>query len=46
MGKDLLDMTQYKKVLGTCRIPGLKRDTLSYNNSKHITVIHNNQVSD
>lgn len=46
MGKSPLDMAQYKKVFGTCRIPGEKRDKLSYNEkSKHITVTHNNHVS-
>lgn len=45
MGKNPLDMSQYKKIFGTCRIPWEKRDKLSYNNSKHVTVIHNNHVS-
>lgn len=45
MGKDPLDMSQYKKIFGTCRIPGTKRDSLTFNNSNHITVIHNNHVS-
>ena len=46
MGKDPLDMNQYKKVFGTCRIPGVKRDGLSYNPmSTHITVTHRNNVS-
>ncbi|XP_077291929.1 carnitine O-Acetyl-Transferase [Arctopsyche grandis] len=42
MGKEPLDMQQYKKIFGTCRIPGAKRDTLTFNNSNHIIVIHNN----
>lgn len=45
MGKSPLDMAQYKKVFGTCRIPHEKRDKLSFNDTKHITVIHNNHVS-
>lgn len=46
MGKDPLDMNQYKKVFGTCRIPGVKRDSLQYHpTSKHIVVVHNNHVS-
>lgn len=44
MGKNPLDMSQYKKIFGTCRIPGLKRDSLSYSNSKYFTVIHNNHI--
>lgn len=44
MGKNPLDMIQYKKVFGTCRVPHAKRDKLSFNNSKHVTVIHNNHV--
>ncbi|RVE41560.1 hypothetical protein evm_013794 [Chilo suppressalis] len=42
MGKRPLDMSQYKKVFGTCRVPAEKRDRLSYNDSKYVTVIHNN----
>lgn len=46
MGKFPLDMGQYKKVFGTCRIPGIKVDTLEYNPcSKHIIVANNNHVS-
>ncbi|CAH0603196.1 unnamed protein product [Chrysodeixis includens] len=45
MGKNPLDMQQYKKIFGTCRIPWEKRDKLSYNkDSKHVTVIHNNHI--
>ncbi|KAH9640832.1 hypothetical protein HF086_014418 [Spodoptera exigua] len=44
MGKNPLDMAQYKKVFGTCRLPFAKRDKLSFNNSKHVTVIHNNHI--
>lgn len=44
MGKNPLDMSQYRKIFGTCRIPGEKRDKLSYNDSKYVTVIHNNHV--
>jgi carnitine O-acetyltransferase len=43
MGKDPLDMNQYKKIFGTCRIPGLKQDSLEYNpQSKHIIIVRNN----
>lgn len=45
MGKDPLDMNQYKKIFGTCRIPGLKKDHLEYNpQSRHIVVVRNNNV--
>ncbi|XP_052746536.1 carnitine O-acetyltransferase-like [Bicyclus anynana] len=44
MGKSPLDMAQYKKIFGTCRIPYEKRDKLSFNDTKHITVIHNNHI--
>ncbi|KAJ8726301.1 hypothetical protein PYW07_000999 [Mythimna separata] len=44
MGKNPLDMGQYKKIFGTCRIPHEKRDKLSFNNSKHVSVFHNNNV--
>ncbi|XP_050675777.1 carnitine O-acetyltransferase-like [Leptidea sinapis] len=44
MGKNPLDMCQYKKIFGTCRIPHEKRDKLSYNDSKYVTVIHNNHL--
>ncbi|XP_046961406.1 carnitine O-acetyltransferase-like isoform X1 [Vanessa cardui] len=44
MGKSPLDMSQYKKIFGTCRIPNEKRDKLSFNDSKHVTVIHNNHI--
>ncbi|KRT83273.1 hypothetical protein AMK59_3062, partial [Oryctes borbonicus] len=44
MGKDPLDMNQYKKVFGTCRIPGVKRDSIEYHpTSTHIVVASNNQ---
>ncbi|CAH1109108.1 unnamed protein product [Psylliodes chrysocephalus] len=43
MGKDPLDMNQYKKIFGTCRIPQLKRDALEFNpESKHIIIARNN----
>lgn len=45
MGKSPLDMSQYKKIFGTCRIPGEKRDKLSFNDTKYVTVIHNYHVS-
>lgn len=45
MGKDLLDMSQYKKIFGTCRVPGVKKDSLEYHpTSKHIVVVKNNNV--
>ncbi|KPJ15173.1 Carnitine O-acetyltransferase [Papilio machaon] len=44
MGKSPLDMSQYKKIFGTCRIPGEKRDKLSFNDTKYVTVIHNNHI--
>ncbi|XP_039762865.1 carnitine O-acetyltransferase-like isoform X1 [Pararge aegeria] len=44
MGKSPLDMAQYKKIFGTCRIPYAKRDKLSFNDAKYITVIHNNHI--
>lgn len=44
MGKNPLDMSQYKKIFGTCRIPMAKRDKLSYNDTKYVTVMHNNHV--
>ncbi|XP_065345556.1 carnitine O-acetyltransferase-like isoform X1 [Cloeon dipterum] len=47
MGPHPLDMSQYFKVLGTCRIPAEKRDKLRLPNekdpAKHIVVVHNNQ---
>ncbi|XP_008193031.2 carnitine O-acetyltransferase isoform X1 [Tribolium castaneum] len=43
MGKDPLDMNQYKKIFGTCRIPGVKVDHLEYNpQSRHIVIVRNN----
>ncbi|CAH2066599.1 unnamed protein product, partial [Iphiclides podalirius] len=44
MGKSPLDMAQYKKIFGTCRIPGEKCDQLSFNDSKYVTVCHNNYI--
>ena len=36
-----LDMQQYFKVFGTCRIPGSPSDTQAFHpDSKHIVVIH------
>lgn len=46
MGKDPLDMNQYRKIFGTCRIPGFETDGLQYNSdSKHIVIVRNNNVS-
>lgn len=43
MGKDPLDMNQYKKIFGTCRVPASPRDQIQFNqNSKHIVVAINN----
>ncbi|XP_044268520.1 carnitine O-acetyltransferase isoform X2 [Tribolium madens] len=43
MGKDPLDMNQYKKIFGTCRIPGVKLDHLEYNpQSRHVVIVRNN----
>lgn len=45
MGKDPLDMNQYNKIYGTCRIPRSGRDELKFNpDSKHIIVVRNNNV--
>lgn len=45
-GKVQLCMSQYKKVFGMNRIPGIEKDSLcqSGKNSKHITVLARNQV--
>lgn len=43
MGKEPLDMNQYKKIFGTCRIPKSNRDALQFNpTSRHIVVVKNN----
>ncbi|XP_049280996.1 carnitine O-acetyltransferase-like [Anopheles funestus] len=43
MGKIPLDMSQYEKIFGTCRIPGKDRDSVQYNpRSRHIVVACNN----
>ncbi|XP_054285113.1 carnitine O-acetyltransferase-like [Macrosteles quadrilineatus] len=45
MGKDPLDMAQYKKVFGTCRLPRIPRDEIVYHpDSRHIVVMHNNNI--
>ncbi|XP_029283965.1 carnitine O-acetyltransferase-like [Cottoperca gobio] len=41
-GKPLC-MKQYKQVMSSCRIPGLKTDSLLFSTGKHITVVHNFQ---
>uniref|UniRef100_A0A182JAU3 Choline/carnitine acyltransferase domain-containing protein n=1 Tax=Anopheles atroparvus TaxID=41427 RepID=A0A182JAU3_ANOAO len=44
MGKIPLDMSQYEKIFGTCRIPGRERDSVQFNpRSKHIVVACNNR---
>ncbi|KAB0797511.1 hypothetical protein PPYR_08504 [Photinus pyralis] len=43
MGKFELDMEQYNKIFGTCRMPKKPIDFLCYNrNSKHIIIMHKN----
>lgn len=43
MGKDQLDMSQYDKIFGTCRIPCFPRDELKFHpTSEHIVVVHKN----
>lgn len=49
LGGKPLCMNQYYEVLSSCRIPGLKRDSVvnhakSSRPPKHITVVHNSQV--
>lgn len=42
-GKFTLDMNQYKKIYGTCRIPAREVDRLSFNpRSRHIVVAYRN----
>ena len=44
MGKFELDMAQYDKIFGTCRIPGIQGDSLTFNpNSTHIAIVVNNK---
>lgn len=46
MGKDPLDMNQYKKIFGTCRIPKEGTDELEYHpDSTHIVIMRNNNVN-
>lgn len=50
LGGKPLCMNQYYEVLSSCRIPGLKTDSVvnhakSSRPPKHITVVHNFQVS-
>lgn len=43
MGKDPLDMGQYKKFFGTCRVPKPNVDGLNFNStSNHIMILYNN----
>lgn len=45
MGKALLDMGQYRKIFGTCRIPATEFDQIEYNpDSKYIIVAYRNGV--
>lgn len=42
LGKNEMDMQQYKKAFGTCRIPGLPQDSMEFHpESKHIAVVVN-----
>lgn len=42
MGKSELDMQQYNKVFGTCRIPGEPGDSMEFHpDSKHIAIVVN-----
>ncbi|XP_058830340.1 carnitine O-acetyltransferase [Topomyia yanbarensis] len=44
MGKAPLDMSQYNKIFGTCRVPGKPADSLLFHpDSTHIVVASNNQ---
>lgn len=44
-GKYSLDMSQYKKIFGTCRIPAPEIDSIEYNpQSRHIVVLFKNGV--
>lgn len=44
-GKAELDMQQYRKIFGTCRIPGLEKDSLVFNpDSDYIIVMHKGNV--
>lgn len=46
MGKALLDMGQYGRIFGTCRIPAPEFDRIEYNpTSKYVIVAHHNAVS-
>lgn len=46
VGKAELDMQQYGKIFGTCRIPGVEKDSLIYNpQSDYIVVMHKGNVS-
>lgn len=46
VGKALLDMAQYDRIFGTCRIPGIEKDSLIFNtNSKHFVLFYKNNVS-
>lgn len=45
MGKEPLDMNQYKKIFGTCRIPRENIDSLEFHpDSTHIVIARNNNV--
>ncbi|XP_063233966.1 carnitine O-acetyltransferase-like isoform X1 [Bacillus rossius redtenbacheri] len=48
MGQQLLDMSQYYKVFGTCRRPGVPLDSVLFlqpgEQPRHIVVAHNNEL--
>lgn len=45
-GKSEMDMQQYYKIFGTCRIPGVQKDSQSFNpKSDFIVVMHKSNVS-
>lgn len=43
-GQMPLDMQQYHKIFGTCRIPGCETDSVSFNDSDYIIVMYSNNV--
>lgn len=46
MGKALLDMAQYGRIFGTCRIPRVEFDAIEYHpESEYVTVAYRNGVS-
>ncbi|XP_028427230.1 carnitine O-acetyltransferase-like [Perca flavescens] len=39
----LLCMKQYERILSSCIVPGVEKDSLEFYAEKHITVVHNSQ---